>query len=77
MAWVVIFGGGALIVACVAWFTFTTHHPGNAYRRAPSRSYIDRDGDGTSSPWVIDGAAEPDADGMSAQAPDASLRGDE
>jgi hypothetical protein len=69
MAWLVIFGGAALVILCVAWFTVTTRHPENADRHAGDRPYVDDAGRGTSSPGVTDRPAGPDAERMAPEPP--------
>jgi hypothetical protein len=69
MAWVVVFGGGALVIACVAWFTATRRHPEKASGHAEDRPYVDGEGHGTSSPGVMDRPAGPDAENMSPEPP--------
>jgi len=72
MAWIVVVGGTVLLVACVAWFLMTSHHPENAASHADDRPYVDGAGRGTSSPDVLERPAGPDAENMSSDPPNAS-----
>jgi hypothetical protein len=66
VSWLVIFAGGAAVIAAVLWFTFTQRHPEQADRHAEDQPHVDHMGRGARSPGVVDRPAGPDAENMSA-----------
>ena len=64
MIWLVVFLGGAAVVASVLWFTFTEQHPERADRHHDDHRNVDAMGRGTRSPGIVERPAGPDAENM-------------